>query len=90
MAIATGMRAGELCALKWADIDDYYIHIHAQQLTGRGKGNTANFYADWTKDEKGISHGGRKFPITDNIAAILDDLKKNQLDYRRLYDFISV
>lgn len=80
MAIATGMRAGELCALKWADIDDYYIHIHAQQLTDRGKGNTANFYADWTKDEKGISHGGRKFPITDNIAAILDDLKKNQLE----------
>lgn len=88
MAIATGMRAGELCALKWTDIDDYYIHIHAQQLTGRGKGNTANFYVDWTKDEKGISRGGRQFPITDDITAILDDLKKNQLEKNIVSDYV--
>ena len=78
LAIETGMRAGELCELKWSDIHDDGIHIHAQQLTGRGKGNSTNFYADWTKDEKGISRGGRKFPITDNIAAILDELRRNQ------------
>ncbi len=31
-AIETGVRVGELCALKWEDINEKSIHIHAQQL----------------------------------------------------------
>ena len=78
LAIETGMRAAELCALKWDDIDDLNIHIHAQQLTERPAGGKIFFYADWTKDEKGISRGGRYYPITDNIANILGNLKALQ------------
>ncbi|SDI51805.1 Phage integrase family protein [Pseudobutyrivibrio sp. 49] len=75
LAIETGMRAAELCALKWDDIEDYNIHIHAQQLTERPAGGKVFYYADWTKDEKGVSRGGRYYPITDNIAEILIKLK---------------
>ena len=78
LAIETGMRAAELCALKWADISKNAIHIHEQQLTKRGKGNTANYYADWTKDEKGVSRGGRYYPITNNITAILNEIRAIQ------------
>lgn len=78
LSIETGMRAAELCALKWSDIDEKNIHIHAQQLTQRDTGNRDYYYAPWTKDEKGISRGGRMFPITDNIAKILNDLKALQ------------
>lgn len=45
-AIETGVRVGELCALKWEDITANSIHIHSQQLnkrqghcTDRGAGN---------------------------------------------------
>ncbi len=32
------------------------------------------YYANWTKDEKGIPNGGRKYPVTNNIRAILGEL----------------
>ncbi len=80
LSIETGMRVGEICSLRWDDIKDKYIHIHSQQLSeslGKGKG-TRYYYAPWTKNEKGISHGGRKFPLTNAIQAILEELKTLQ------------
>ncbi|WP_033154464.1 tyrosine-type recombinase/integrase [Pseudobutyrivibrio ruminis] len=79
LAIETGMRAAELCSLKWADIlDNRMIHIHSQQLSNRETGNRIVYYVPWTKDEKGISQGGRYYPITDKIAKILLNLKTLQ------------
>ena len=78
LAMETGMRAAELCSFKWSDVYDTYIHIHSQQLSrkvGRGK---EYYYAPWTKDEKGISKGGRYFPMTHGLKAILDELKALQ------------
>jgi len=72
----TGMRAGELCSLKWTDIRNNKIHIHTQQLKNRKTGNYE--YVLWTKNEKGISKGGRFFPVTDDIRQLLDKLKANQ------------
>lgn len=78
LSIETGMRAGELSSLKWSDIHDNYIHIHSQQLANRREGGKEYYYADWTKDEKGISKGGRKFPLTKAIKELLSELKKLQ------------
>lgn len=73
LAIETGMRAAELCSLKESDIRDKYIHIHSQQLYEKRDGGKMYYYADWTKDEKGVSRGGRKFPLTPAIRKILDE-----------------
>lgn len=72
----TGMRVGEVCALQWDDIKDTYIHIHAQQLYNPD--SKKYIYAEWTKDEKGVSNGGRMFPLTNNIKTLLDEIKKRQ------------
>ena len=80
-AIETGTRVAEICSLKWSDIHEDYIHIHSQQLgddTDKERGSTRYYYADWTKNEKGISEGGREFPLTDNIRSILYELKSLQ------------
>lgn len=77
-SIETGMRAGELPSLKWSDIKSDHIHIHSQQLNHKFKGGKEYYYAGWTKNEKGISMGGRKFPLTNAIKAILDELKALQ------------
>ena len=78
LAIETGMRAGELPSLKWSDIKSNHIHIHSQQLSNRKKGGKEYYYADWTKNEKGISQGGRKYPLTKDIRDLLSELKELQ------------
>ena len=78
LSILTGMRAGELPALKWCDIHENYIHIHAQQLSNKRDGGKEYYYADWTKDEKGVSQGGRKFPLTAEIKALLNEIRALQ------------
>lgn len=78
VSIEVGMRAGELPAIKWSDIHSNYIHIHAQQLSNKRKGGKEYYYADWTKDEKGISRGGRKFPLTKAIKDLLNEIKSVQ------------
>ena len=32
------------------------------------------YYVDWTKDEKGFSQGGRRFPITIEIRNLLSEI----------------
>ena len=80
MAIETGMRAGELPSLKWTDIKSNHIHIHSQQLSKRQKGGKEYYYADWTKNEKGIPVGGRKFPLSKAIRDLLTELKELQTE----------
>lgn len=77
-SIETGMRAGELPSLKWSDIKSDHIHIHSQQLNQKQKGGKEYYYASWTKNEKGIPRGGRKFPLTNVIKALLGELKELQ------------
>lgn len=77
-AIETGVRVGELCALKWADVHETYIHIHAQQLYQTVEGKKEIYYAPYTKNEKGISEDGRQFPLTAEIERILTELKSKQ------------
>lgn len=77
-AIETGVRVGELCALKWEDIKEYSIHIHSQQLSRKGTGGKEYYLVPYTKNEKGISEDGREFPLTKNIKALLDEIKSKQ------------
>lgn len=80
LSIETGMRVGEICSLRWDDVKEKCIHIHSQQLSEkRGKGQGKRYYyAPWTKNEKGVSYGGREFPLTNTVKGILEELKALQ------------
>ena len=72
----TGLRAGEIPTLKWNDINFSLgeIHIHTSQVFRNGSYESVPY----TKDEKGIPQGGRKFPINNKIEKILRDLQQKQ------------
>lgn len=76
LAICTGMRAGELPVIHWTDIDENHIHIHRQQIRSQKNGSDCYFEVGYTKDERIHPHGGRRFPITQEIRLVLDLAKQ--------------
>lgn len=49
---------------------------------------TIYYHVPWTKGEKGISIGGRKFPLTNKIKAILGELKALQTALGIVSDYV--
>lgn len=74
----TGVREGEIPSLKWEDVKRNAIHIHSQQNDERRDGKRVYYYNPTTKEEKGVSRGGRFTPLTSNIRKILQSLKAKQ------------
>ena len=78
-----GTRVGEVCALKWSDVQEYFIWIHAQFTEGeREKGKPMiQDYCPYTKNERRKSaKTGRYFPINDEIFHLLKYIKKKQIE----------
>ncbi len=73
-----GLREAEIPSLKWSDISDTTIHIHSQQNDEKRNGVKTYYYNPSTKNEKGISNGGRYFPMNKEILAILNELRDKQ------------
>lgn len=80
----SGMRIAELCALKWSDIDDKSMTIHSQ-IVKDGKGWR---YEASTKDEKYCSSGGRTFPLSDNLQAVIVLAKELQKTWGITTDYV--
>ncbi len=72
LAIESGLRAAELCALKWSDIKDTCIWVHSQQLHPSGD---TFVYTPWTKNDKDHTGVGRAVPLFPGISRILDLIK---------------
>ncbi|MCR4775398.1 MAG: tyrosine-type recombinase/integrase, partial [Saccharofermentans sp.] len=75
VAMETGMRVGELTALKKEDIHDGYIYVHRQQVfVPKTDLNEISYYKDvnYTKNEREHPKGGRMIPITKNCQMALD------------------
>lgn len=76
MAAETGMRCGELCSLRWEDVETDFIHIHRQQIIDNSvKGQRKIYEVPYTKDERMQPHDGRRFPRTLEIDKILEIAK---------------
>ena len=74
VAMETGMRLGELAALRKSDISDDYIWVHRQQVVVFEDERYRNRQIrdlEYTKNEKENPKGGRLIPITENCRAAL-------------------
>lgn len=73
LASLTGMRAGELAALRWDNIKEDYILIAESEKTNPKK---TEFYIDQTKNKK-----SRIFPMTEQIRTLLNKIKNVEIEY---------
>ena len=71
LATLTGMRVGELSALKWEDIHETYIFISKSEKYNRIE---KKYYIDQTKNKE-----DRKFPVSEEIRNLLDRVKKAEI-----------
>lgn len=72
LAIHTGMRVGEIIALKWEDIYDDYIYVHRTQIRYKGNdGKVVYEIRDCPKTEAGV----RKVVISKSAKAILKQIR---------------
>ena len=80
LATLTGMRVGELSALKWDSITDDYIIINKSEKYNR---KTKEYYIDKTKN--GLD---RIFPVTEEIKILFDRLKKIEMSNGFICDWV--
>ena len=80
MSLLTGMRVGEIAALKWEDVHEDYILIHTSIKHNRLKNQ---FHVGDTKTKK-----SRQFPMCDEIEALLKRIHKVQEEYNCVCEFI--
>ena len=74
VAMETGMRLGELAALRKSDVGDDYIWVHRQQVVVFEDERCRNRQIkdlEYTKNEKENPKGGRLIPITENCRTAL-------------------
>lgn len=76
----TGMRVGELSALRWDSITPDYIIIDKSEKYDR---INKEYYIDKTKNGK-----SRVFPITSSIKRLLSTLKKVEMKYGYLCEWV--
>lgn len=80
LAILTGMRAGEIAALRWEDIHQNYILIRSSVKHNRLKNE---YYIDTTKTKK-----SRQFPMCDEIANLFDRIRNIQQEYGYVSEYV--
>ena len=70
----TGLRDGELCALKWRDITGDNIHIHSEMVEKR---NDQNEFCGWVwVDHAKTKAGDRKIKLNKEAISILNSVKE--------------
>ena len=83
LATLTGMRVGELAALRWSDIDDYFIHIDYSEHRYDYSDKPCELVIAEPKNGK-----HRLLPLTDDIRTLLDKIKA--LSLKSEEDFLFV
>lgn len=73
-----GCRPDELICLKWTDFDlkNRLVYIERQQI--EQKYPQGYLVVEYTKNERGISQGGRLVPLSSKALLVLDELRKTQ------------
>lgn len=89
-----GVRPGELCALKWKyyEVDSQVLRVCEQQRMVPANKETEEpkhyITVPFTKNEKGISKGGRWLPVSNELANLFARMKELQTQYEIKSEYI--
>ena len=82
LAAMTGMRRGEVCGLRWSDVelDEARIEVRQQLLVVRGAANGGMVFSERTKTD----HGRRRIDLDPTTVAVLKAQEIRQKEQRLL------
>lgn len=75
-----GCRPAELVVIKWTDIEGDTLHIRREQKE-HDLPHTWYEIVEYTKNERGDSHGGRNVVIHSELRRLLDYIKNQQKEF---------
>ncbi len=80
VAAMTGMRRGEVCGLRWSDVDldAAVLNVRQQLNVVRGQPDGGLVFSEWTKTER----GQRTIALDAGTVAVLKTLKRRQKEQR--------
>ncbi len=80
VASMTGMRRGEVCGLRWSDVDldAAVLNVRQQLNVVRGQPDGGLVFSEWTKTER----GQRAIALDAGTVAVLKTLKRRQKEQR--------
>lgn len=80
LSLLTGMRSGEICGLRWCNVDENEIRICESEKFNQ---KDRVYYMSTTKTDK-----ERTLPITDGLREFFNDMKELQSKYGITDDFV--
>ncbi len=81
LCLSTGLRLGEICALKWSDIDMEQMLLHVKRTVQRIEMKTGYTKTALLETDPKSAFSFREIPIPDNLTALLTRLKKEDQEY---------
>lgn len=79
LSIETGMRASEVVALRWDDIEDDRIYVHRHQMLAMDEGGELLHYVEvpYREVDHQDARAGYYIPVTPSIRALLDLIQES-------------
>ena len=77
VCLFTGLRLGEICALRWSDIDPELSVLHVGRSVQRVAGGTGNRRTTLMESSPKTAHSLRDIPLSRKLAALLEQHRGN-------------
>lgn len=81
LCLSTGLRLGEICALKWSDIDMEQMLLHVKRTVQRIEMKTGYTKTALLETDPKSAFSLREIPIPDSLAPLLEAFKKEGQEY---------
>lgn len=81
LCLSTGLRLGEICALKWSDIDLEQMLLHVNRTVQRIEMKNGITKTALLETSPKSAFSLREIPLSDSLTALLTDFKKEGREY---------
>ena len=81
LCLSTGLRLGEICALKWADVDMEQMLLHVNRTVQRIESKEGPAKTTLLETPPKSVFSKREIPISDTLLSLLNKFRQGEQEY---------